>query len=171
MIAALPATIERHGWPRALAVPPVVQLAAYSGTASYAPHLDRWQHEEHNRREITILCYVNCDWEPSEHGGCLRLHPGVEATAGATAGAGAGAGAGAWQPVSPAQLLWWKGEGAQPRLSFQHNLLHSRRPLEAAEAAVPAWLHFGRQGVELKQWARASAKARVDAVDAAVGSG
>ena len=42
---------------------------------------------------------------------------------------------------------------------FRHNLLHSLRPLEAAEVALPAWLHFGREGMELKQWAKASAKA------------
>ena len=42
--------------------------------------------------------------------------------AGEAAGAGAGE-AGAWYPASPARLLWWKGEGGEPRLSFQHNLL------------------------------------------------
>lgn len=32
-------------------------------------------YETHNRREITILVYTNCDWDASQSGGCLRLHP------------------------------------------------------------------------------------------------
>ena len=78
LLAALPAEIERLGWPRGLVVPPHMQLASYAAEsgARYAPHLDRWDHETHNRREITILCYVNCDWQVERDGGCLRLHPG-----------------------------------------------------------------------------------------------
>lgn len=77
VIASLPAEIERHGWPRPLSLPAFVQLACYSARnkAHYTPHLDRWEHETHNRREITILCYVNPDWDAARRGGCLRLHP------------------------------------------------------------------------------------------------
>jgi len=76
LLAALPAEIERHGWPRKLAVPPLLQLSCYTAQAKarYTPHLDRWENEVHNRRELTILCYVNPGWDESIHGGCLRLH-------------------------------------------------------------------------------------------------
>jgi hypothetical protein len=77
LLAALPAEIERHGWPRPLSLPAFVQLAEYSARtrARYTPHLDRYDYETHNRREITILLYVNVGWDSSRCGGCLRLHP------------------------------------------------------------------------------------------------
>ena len=41
LLAALPAEIERLGWPRGLVVPPHMQLASYApNLARYAPHLD-----------------------------------------------------------------------------------------------------------------------------------
>ena len=88
LMAALPLEIERHGWPRRLGVPPVLQLASYTAAtgARYTPHLDRWPHEAHNQRELTILLYANCDWDARRHGGCLRLLPKAPA-AGASAAA------------------------------------------------------------------------------------
>lgn len=76
LLAALPAEIERHGWPRPLEVPPLVQLGCYEAStgARYSAHLDRNDWEAHNRREITILLYVNVGWDASTQGGCLRLH-------------------------------------------------------------------------------------------------
>ena len=76
-LAALPAEIERHGWPRPLQLPPLVQLGLYTGSsgARYSRHLDRNAWEKHNRREITILLYVNTEWDAATQGGCLRLHP------------------------------------------------------------------------------------------------
>lgn len=76
LLAALPAEIEHHGWPRPLQLPPLVQLGLYSGSsgACYSRHLDRNAWEKHNRREITILLYVNTEWDAAS-GGCLRLHP------------------------------------------------------------------------------------------------
>ena len=41
----------------------------------YTKHLDRNEWESANRREITILCYVNCAWDAAADGGCLRIHP------------------------------------------------------------------------------------------------
>ena len=85
LMAALPAEIARHGWPRKLSLPAFAQLASYSSDAHYTPHLDRWDHEEHNRREITILVYANVGWDARKSGGCLRLHPeeqDIEPTAG-----------------------------------------------------------------------------------------
>ena len=76
-LAALPALIERHGWPRPLALPSMVQLGFYPGGsgAAYRPHLDRWASEVNNRRELTFLVYCNVGWDAEKHGGCLRLHP------------------------------------------------------------------------------------------------
>jgi hypothetical protein len=76
LLAALPAELERHGWPRPLSIPGFVQLACYSASnkAHYRPHLDRQPWEDHNPREITILLYVNPDWR-ERCGGCLRIHP------------------------------------------------------------------------------------------------
>ena len=76
-LAALPALIERYGWPRPLALPSMVQLGFYPGGsgAAYRPHLDRWASEVNNRRELTFLVYVNVGWDAQLHGGCLRLHP------------------------------------------------------------------------------------------------
>lgn len=60
-------------------MPPFFQLAMYSAAsrAHYTVHLDRQPHEKHNRREITILCYLNADWDTAKAGGCLRLHPSL----------------------------------------------------------------------------------------------
>ncbi len=79
-LAALPALVEAHGWPRRLAVPPVMQLGMYPGdsVAQYKPHLDRWPSENHNRRELTFLLYVNSAWDETNYGGALRLHPSAE---------------------------------------------------------------------------------------------
>jgi hypothetical protein len=76
-LAALPALVERHGWPRALMLPGMVQLGFYPGGtgARYRPHLDRWANEVSNRRELTFLVYVNVGWDAEASGGCLRLHP------------------------------------------------------------------------------------------------
>ena len=84
LLAAIPAEVERHGWPRKLRVPPLVTLGCYTASsgASYTPHLDRWPNEELNRRELTILCYVNPGWDPKRSGGCLRLHPADDAADG-----------------------------------------------------------------------------------------
>ena len=59
-----------------------MQLASYSSSsnARYTPHLDRAEHEVHNKREITILCYANCGWDARRDGGCLRLHPPARGT-------------------------------------------------------------------------------------------
>lgn len=86
LLAALPAEIERHGWPRKLAVPHFAQLAVYPSRngSRYSPHLDRWEHEAHNRREITLLYYLNHDWDAARCGGCLRLHP-ADRTSGSAA--------------------------------------------------------------------------------------
>ena len=92
-LGALPALIERYGWPRQLAVPAMVQLGFYPGGsgARYRPHLDRWPNEVSNRRELTILVYCNCGWDAARHGGCLRLHPDQGGTAGAADATAAGA--------------------------------------------------------------------------------
>jgi hypothetical protein len=76
-LGAIPHLIERHGWPRPLMLPAMVQLGYYPGGtgARYRPHLDRWASEVNNRREITILVYVNVGWDAQKMGGCLRLHP------------------------------------------------------------------------------------------------
>ena len=104
-LAALPAIVERVGWPRKLALPAMVQLGFYPGGsgARYRPHLDRWASEAHNRRELTLLVYLNVGWDAGVMGGHLRLHP--ESTGGAVAGAdGAGA----------ASLVWGSERAAQP---------------------------------------------------------
>ena len=76
-LGALPHLIERHGWPRPLMLPGMVQLGYYPGGsgARYRPHLDRWANEVNNRRELTILVYVNVGWDARKMGGWLRLHP------------------------------------------------------------------------------------------------
>ena len=76
-LGALPALVERYGWPRPLMLPAMVQLGYYPGGtgAKYKPHLDRWASEVNNRRELTILVYVNCGWDVKKNGGALRLHP------------------------------------------------------------------------------------------------
>lgn len=68
-LAALPALVEAYGWPRRLAVPPMAQLGYYPGGsgAYYKPHLDRQPGEVNNRRELTFLVYVNCDWCVTAH--------------------------------------------------------------------------------------------------------
>ena len=43
--------------------------------AQYRPHLDRWASEVNNRRELTLLVYVNVGWDAAKNGGHLRLHP------------------------------------------------------------------------------------------------
>ena len=70
-LAALPALIERHGWPRPLALPSMVQLGFYPGGsgAAYRPHLDLWASEVNNRRELTFLVYCNVGWDAEKHGG------------------------------------------------------------------------------------------------------
>jgi len=75
-LAALPALISA-AWPRKLRIPSMAQLGYYpgDGVAYYRPHLDRQPHEVDNRREITFLVYVNCDWDARRCGGHLRLHP------------------------------------------------------------------------------------------------
>lgn len=95
-LAALPALIERHGWRRTLAVPSMVQLGFYPGGsgARYRPHLDRWPSEVDNRRELTILVYVNVGWDAKRHGGCLRLHPPESDGHGGGGGSGGGGGGG-----------------------------------------------------------------------------
>jgi len=77
LLAAVPALVEAHGWPRRLQLPPLLQLAAYSSRngARYSPHLDNPGWEAHNRRELTILLYLNVGWDADRCGGCLRLHP------------------------------------------------------------------------------------------------
>ena len=76
-LAGLPALVDKYGWPRPLAVPPMVQLGFYPGGsgAKYRPHLDRQPGEVNNRRELTFLIYCNVDWDAQHCGGCLRLHP------------------------------------------------------------------------------------------------
>lgn len=82
--SALPALVERYGWPRRLAAPSMMQLGYYPGGtgARYKPHLDRWPNEVNNRRELTFLVYVNVGWDADLVGGHLRLHPepGSEST-------------------------------------------------------------------------------------------
>lgn len=87
-LAALPAIVERFGWPRRLACPPMVQLGFYPGGsgAKYRPHLDRWASEVNNRRELTFLVYVNVGWDAETMGGCLRLHPAASDAAAVAAG-------------------------------------------------------------------------------------
>lgn len=77
LLAAVPALIESHGWPRRLVLPPLLQLASYSAGsgARYTRHFDSNPWEQANRREITILLYVNHGWDAERSGGCLRLHP------------------------------------------------------------------------------------------------
>lgn len=76
LLAAVPAAIEALGWPRALRMPPLLQLASYSAhtRARYSPHFDNNPWERHNFREITILLYVNTGWDAARMGGCLRVH-------------------------------------------------------------------------------------------------
>ena len=75
-LAALPALCAA-AYPRALQVPPLVQLGYFppDGKASYEPHLDRWPHEQRNKRELTFLLYVNVGWDARQCGGHLKLHP------------------------------------------------------------------------------------------------
>lgn len=81
--AALPAIVERHGWPRKLIAPAMLQLGYYPGGtgARYRPHLDRWANEVNNRRELTFLVYLNVGWDAAAVGGQLRLHPESGSTA------------------------------------------------------------------------------------------
>ena len=74
---ALPAIVERFGWPRELLSPAMMQLGYYPGGsgARYRPHLDRWPNEVNNRRELTFLVYLNVGWDANAVGGHLRLHP------------------------------------------------------------------------------------------------
>ena len=77
-LAALPALVAAHGWPRRLTVPSMAQLGFFpaDGRSGYVPHLDRRPEEQHNRREITFLVYVNAGWDAARDGGCLRLYDG-----------------------------------------------------------------------------------------------
>ena len=53
------------------------QTASYDAQrqARYSPHYDNNPWEKHNRREITLLLYLNVGWDPVEQGGHLRVHP------------------------------------------------------------------------------------------------
>lgn len=77
-LAALPALVAAHGWPRRLTVPSMAQLGFFpaDGRTGYVPHLDRRPDEAHNRRELTFLVYVNAEWSAARDGGCLRLYNG-----------------------------------------------------------------------------------------------
>jgi len=77
LLAGVPAAIEEHGWPRELRIPSLLQLASYSSTsrARYSPHYDNNPWEKHNKREVTILLYLNTDWDVERMGGSLRVHP------------------------------------------------------------------------------------------------
>jgi hypothetical protein len=83
LLAAIPAVIEEHGWPRPLALPPLLQLASYSAKcgAHYTRHYDWNAWEKANRREITILLYLNTGWDAVRCGGALRLFPTAAADA------------------------------------------------------------------------------------------
>jgi hypothetical protein len=77
-VAALPELVSRHGWPKPLRLPPMLQLGYYQpgSGAHYQPHLDRQPNEEGNARELTFLVYLSPRYERG-HGGCLRLLPGA----------------------------------------------------------------------------------------------
>ena len=77
MLAAVPAAIEAQGWPRSLRLPPLLQLAIYSGRngAKYSPHFDSNPWETHNHRELTVLLYLNVGWDAAASGGSLRVLP------------------------------------------------------------------------------------------------
>ena len=53
-----------------------LQVATYSAArgAHYSRHYDNNPWELANRREITILLYLNSGWDAQRNGGCLRLH-------------------------------------------------------------------------------------------------
>lgn len=74
-LAALPALIAPH-YPGRLAVPPLIQLGYFppDNSAAYRPHLDHWPHEARNKRELTLLLYVNVGWDSQQCGGSLRIH-------------------------------------------------------------------------------------------------
>ena len=51
-------------------------------------------------------------------------------------------------PAAAAWLLWWKGEGSHPNVSFHSNVYSSIRPEETRElyGAAPPWLHLIKRG-------------------------
>lgn len=48
-----------------------IHLAWYPPGAFYKRHLDQFRNNDH--RKITVICYLNPDWE-KEHGGQLRMY-------------------------------------------------------------------------------------------------
>ena len=80
LLTAVPAVIDTIGWERPLRMPPLLQLASYSAEkeAHYRPHYDRNDWERYNRREITILLYLNVGWDAATQGGELRVHTETE---------------------------------------------------------------------------------------------
>lgn len=49
------------------------------GYASYITHKDNYTHETHNRREVTILLYLNEEWDGARDGGALRVFEPADA--------------------------------------------------------------------------------------------
>jgi hypothetical protein len=142
LLAALPAEIERHGWPRPLQLPPLVQLGLYTGSsgARYSRHLDRNAWEKHNRREITILLYVNTEWDAATQGGCLRLHP--NAANAAHAAHAANAATSAPVGVAPVDLAPLAGRLVLfPSATQYHEVLPCTGCAE--RLALTLWVEFG----------------------------
>ena len=125
LLSAVPAAIEAHGWPRTLSLPPLLQLGAYTAWsgARYTRHLDSNPWEQANRREITILLYVNQGWDAEANGGCLRLHPCEE-------GGGGGGGSVDVEPIGGRLVIF-------PSAHVPHEVL----PCSAGERlALTLWL-------------------------------
>ena len=63
-------------YPHKLKLPKSWHLGVYPpGEAQYVRHLDNYPEIEHkNRREITILLYLNENWSLEHNGGALRVY-------------------------------------------------------------------------------------------------
>lgn len=74
---------SQNGWDRPLKVPARWMLSCYPGDAKtkYSRHTDAYSFETGNRRELTMMVYLNVGWNAEANGGILRTyledeHPG-----------------------------------------------------------------------------------------------
>ena len=123
-------------------MPLLLQLASYTAEsgAKYSPHYDSNPWEQHNRREISVLLYLNVGWDAQRHGGCLRIHP--EARAKQPAGGGAHADA---PPTPKLQLPTVDVAPLAGRIVLFHSreTRHEVMPCTAGErVALTLWVEY-----------------------------